>query len=324
MRSKHVIWVCAVLASSPLTVAAQAPAPTPEAINAAEYNGDALPDGQSALTAKVQILLDRQNASPGVIDGYSGENVDKAIRGAETILGLPEDGVLDEDLWQRISGDQSPVVVRHIITDQDVADITPTLPQDYAELAKLDWLGFTSPAEKIAETFHMDIDLLKQLNPEVDFARVGAEIWVVDPADSAETEVARVVVDKARQRLLAWNGEDALVASYPVTIGSQSLPSPEGSMEVKGVAVEPTYSYRPDVNFQQGGNDEALTLPPGPNGPVGIVWIDLSKPTYGLHGSPEPAKIDKTASHGCVRLTNWDALELADLVAPGVPVEFAE
>jgi len=95
-------------------------------------------------------------------------------------------------------------------------------------------------------------------------------------------------------------------------------------MEVKAVAKEPTYSYRPDVSFKQGGNDEALTLPPGPSGPVGMVWIDLSKPTYGLHGSPEPAEIDKTFSHGCVRLTNWDALELADLVAAGVPVEFAE
>jgi lipoprotein-anchoring transpeptidase ErfK/SrfK len=297
---------------------------TPEAINAAAYDGGPLPNDQSAITAKVQILLDRIGASPGTIDGHLGENVGKAVRGAEIMLGLPEDGVFDEDIWQRISADQSPVIVRHSISDDDVSEIVAPLPDDYAALAERDWLGYTSAAEKIAETFHMDIDLLRQLNPGADFSDVGTEIWVADPSANADTAVAHIVVDKPTRRLLAWDENRSLVASYPVTVGSQSLPSPEGTMEVRAVAAEPTYSYRPDVNFEQGGNDEALTLPPGPNGPVGIVWIDLSKPTYGLHGTPEPAEIDKTFSHGCVRMTNWDALELAELVSPGVRVEFTE
>jgi lipoprotein-anchoring transpeptidase ErfK/SrfK len=322
-RPSPVFAICAAFSMAPLP-AASASALTPEGINAAEYEGGPLPDDQSAITAKVQILLDRIGASPGVVDGYSGENVEKAVRGAEILLGFDEDGVLDNDVWQRLSGDQPPVIVRHTIADADVSDIVAPLPNDYSELAERDWLGFTSPAEKIAERFHMDIDFLEQLNPDADFAKVGAEIWVVDPSDDVETPVARIVVDKPTQRLLAWDDNKTLVASYPVTIGSGSLPSPEGAMEVKAVAKEPTYSYRPDVNFRQGENAEELTLPPGPNGPVGIVWIDLSKPTYGIHGSPEPAEIDKTFSHGCVRLTNWDALELADLVSAGVPVEFAE
>jgi len=322
-RSVCVIATCTAFALPPLP-AAGAAALTPEGINAAEYNGGPLPDDQSAITAKVQILLDRIGASPGVIDGYLGENVEKAVRGAEIMLGLREDGVFEEDVWRRISADQSPVIVRHTISDADVSDIVAPLPDDYAALAERDWLGFTSPAEKIAEKFHMDIDFLEQLNPDADFSEAGTAIWVVDPLENVDTAVVRIVVDKPTQRLLVWDENKSLVASYPVTIGSDSLPSPEGTMEVKAVATEPTYSYRPDVNFQQGGNAEALTLPPGPNGPVGIVWIDLSKPTYGLHGSPEPAEIDKTYSHGCVRMTNWDARELAALVSRGVPVEFAE
>ena len=317
----YTLWAAILLLMSTDATAATIKA---EAINAAEFTGGALPDGQSALTAKVQILLDRHHASPGVIDGYSGSNVDKAIRGAEAMFGLDKDGVLDADLWKRISAEQSPAIIRYTITEDDVADIATDLPDDYAELAQLEWIGFTSVAEKIAETFHMDLDFLSQLNPDANFSEVGEKIWVSDTGGSANKDVARIVVDKKTQRLLAFDPDNEIVAAYPVTIGSDSLPSPAGQMEVTAVAIEPTYSYRPEVNFKQGENDEELTLPPGPNGPVGLVWIDLSKPTYGLHGTPEPAEIDKTFSHGCVRLTNWDAYELANLVSPGVPVEFVE
>ena len=295
-----------------------------ETINAADFTGEALPDGQSPITAKIQILLDRGGVSPGVIDGYAGENVDKAIRAFEEINGFPVDGVMDMDVWQALQAHGGDAVSPYQITVEDVSGIVPPLPEDYEELAKLEWLGYESAAELLAERFHMDIEFLQALNPGVDFAEPGTTILAANPGADAETQVARIVADKTRERLLVYDSTGRLVLSYPVTIGSGDTPSPTGTHEVLGVATDPTYSYRPDENFRQGDNDEQLTLPPGPNGPVGNVWIDLSKPTYGIHGTPDPALIGKTASHGCVRLTNWDANELAHLVANGTPVEFVD
>ncbi|MAZ16858.1 MAG: murein L,D-transpeptidase [Ahrensia sp.] len=297
---------------------------TAEAINAADFTGQALPDGQSPITAKIQILLDRGGVSPGVIDGYAGENVDKAIRAFEEINGFPVDGVMDKDVWQALQAHGGEAVSAYQITVEDVSGIVPPLPEDYKELAKLDWLGYESAAELLAERFHMDIEFLQALNPGVDFAEPGTTILAANPGADAETQIARIVADKSRERLLVYDATGRLVLSYPVTIGSGDTPSPTGTHEVLGVATDPTYSYRPDENFQQGDNDEQLTLPPGPNGPVGSVWIDLSEPTYGIHGTPDPALIGKTASHGCVRLTNWDANELAALVTNGTPVEFVD
>lgn len=297
---------------------------TAEAINSAAYDGGMLPQDQSAFTARLQVLLDRAGASPGVIDGWEGENVEKAVRAFEEMNDLPVDGSVDAEVWRALGGERGDAFVRHTITEEDVSRIVPPLPDDYSELAERDWLGYTSAAEKIAERFHMDLEFLQTLNPDADFAQVGSEIWVADPGEDAEPQIARLVADKSRARLLVYDDQDRLVLSYPVTIGSDDLPSPSGSHQVEAIAVEPTYSYRPDTNFKQGDNDQALTLPPGPNGPVGIVWIDLSEPTYGLHGTPYPDEIDKTSSHGCVRMTNWDAMELAQAIEPGVPVEFRE
>ena len=297
---------------------------TADMINAAEFTGEALPDGQSPITAKIQILLDRGGVSPGVIDGYAGENVDKAIRAFEEINGFPVDGVMDMDVWQALQAHAGEAVSAYQVTVEDVSGIVSPLPEDYGELAQRDWLGYESAAELLSERFHMDIEFLKALNPGADFAEPGTTILAANPGADAQTGIARIVADKSRSRLLVYDSSGRLVLSYPVTIGSGDTPSPTGMHEVLGVATDPTYSYRPDENFQQGDNDEPLTLPPGPNGPVGNIWIDLSEPTYGIHGSPDPALIGKTASHGCVRLTNWDANELAHLVENGTPVEFVD
>lgn len=297
---------------------------TAGAINAAEFSDEALPEGQSPIVARIQILLDRRGVSPGVIDGYAGENVDKAIRAFEEIHDLPVDGKMDGEVWAALQGDGAAAVRSYELTPEDVSGTVPPLPEDYAKLAELDWLGYESVAEKIAEMFHMDVEFLKALNPGTDFAEAGTTVLVADTGIDAEAEVASIVADKQRSRLLVYDSSDSLVLSYPVTIGSDDTPSPSGDYEVVGVATDPTYSDKPDVNFQQGENDEAMTLPPGPNGPVGNVWIDLSKPTFGIHGTPDPAKIGKTASHGCVRMTNWDANELAKLVGNGTPVRFAD
>jgi lipoprotein-anchoring transpeptidase ErfK/SrfK len=203
-------------------------------------------------------------------------------------------------------------------------DFVEAIPEDFAEMAKMDRLGFTSPEEMLSERFHMDIDLFTALNAGTDIA-AGAKVVVANvEAPPPEGKVSRIEADKAKAQLSAYDAEDRLIVAYPATIGSDENPSPSGTHKVDTVAEDPVYYYRPDENFQQGDNTEELDIPPGPNNPVGTIWIDLSEPTYGIHGTPEPSKIDKTESHGCVRLTNWDAEELAKLVEPGVPVEFIE
>jgi lipoprotein-anchoring transpeptidase ErfK/SrfK len=270
--------------------------------------------------AKLQILLDRAGASPGVIDGFDGDNVRKAVMALETMQGLPVDGVVGPAVVTALNTAE-PVVGTYTITAEDVAAIGPPIPDDYAEKAKLKFLGYASVAELLAERFHMDEDLLKAINPAAQFV-AGEAVAVAAYGPDREGKVARIEADKAARQLRAYDADGKLIVAYPATIGSESNPSPSGTHLVNAVAPMPNYTYNPDVNFQQGDNKDVLIIPPGPNGPVGSMWIDLTEPTFGIHGTPEPSKIDKTASHGCVRLTNWDAEELSKLVEPGVPVEF--
>lgn len=269
---------------------------------------------------RLQILLDRAGASPGVIDGFDGDNVRKAVLAFETMRGLPADGVIDPDLLQQLESG-TPVVGTYEVTAEDLARIGPEIPTDYAEMARLDFLGYASVAEAVAERFHMDIKLLKALNPGATYA-AGETLLVAAYGPDMTGEVARIEADKTLRQLRAYAADGTLLVAYPATIGSADNPSPTGTHLVEGVAPMPTYTYNPKLNFQQGDNKEVLTIPPGPNGPVGSMWIDLSEPTFGIHGTANPSLIDKTASHGCVRLTNWDAEELSKMVKPGVPVEF--
>jgi len=158
----------------------------------------------------------------------------------------------------------------------------------------------------------------------VKFNRPGSVVKVPNLGPAARPRVARIIADKGRRQVRGYDMTGRLVVAYPATIGSSDTPSPSGIVHIERIAINPNYTYNPSINFQQGDNDKILIIPPGPNGPVGTVWIALSKPTYGIHGTPEPSRIGKTSSHGCVRLTNWDAEELAGLVTEGVAVEFTE
>jgi lipoprotein-anchoring transpeptidase ErfK/SrfK len=238
------------------------------------------------------------------------------------MVGLSVDGELDDELIEHLEADQ-PVTRQYVIVEEDTEELVEEVPEDYAEKAEMEFLGYTSVAEKLAERFHMDEDLLAALNPGVDYA-VGDELVVVDPGQSATGEVSKIEASKAMRQVRAYAADGRLLAAYPATIGSRDNPSPSGTHEVAAVAVMPEYAYNPELNFQQGDNTDPLTIPPGPNGPVGSIWIDLSEPTYGIHGTPEPSQIDKVDSHGCIRLTNWDAEELAAMVSAGVPVTFTD
>jgi lipoprotein-anchoring transpeptidase ErfK/SrfK len=299
--------------------------PVATAIDEAAFSAQlADPKARRDLLVRAQVLLDRAHFSPGVIDGQDGENLKNAIAAYERAHGLPEDGALDVQLWDKLTADSGPVLTDYVITEADVkGPFTPDIPKDYAQMAKLERLAYASPLEALAERFHMDTRLLQALNPGADFAAAGTRIVVAYPAREAlPTKVATVEVDKGRKQVRAYDATGALVAAYPATVGSQDLPTPSGELTVTAVAPSPTWTYDPTkLSF---GDKAAgkLTIKAGPNNPVGAVWIDLSKPTYGIHGAPEPRLVGKAASHGCVRLTNWDAVQLSKAVAKGTRVVF--
>ncbi len=317
----------ALLAGLTTTMPALAAPPelTRETVNSAEFRGGPLPEGQSALVVRLQVLLDRAGISPGVIDGYWGENVRTAVAAFETREGLAVDGALDRDVWARLMEHATPpALAEYTVTEDDVAGpFVAEIPEDFAEMAKMERLAYTSPGELIAERFHMDRELFEQLNGGLDPA-AGDTVLVARPGEPAKGPVARIEVSTSKSHVRGYDAAGELVAHYPATVGSEDLPSPSGTHEVVTVVHDPNYSYDPDKNFQQGDNEAFMMIPPGPNGPVGSVWIDLSKETYGLHGTDEPAKIGKDASHGCVRMTNWDAEALAARIEEGVPVAFVE
>ncbi|MBY5538315.1 murein L,D-transpeptidase [Rhizobium leguminosarum] len=277
------------------------------------------PGDPDPAIVRLQVLLDRAGSSPGVIDGLSGENVDKAVAGFEAMNNLPVDGMLDPQVVSRLEGN-APIVESYVVSAEDAAGLVDKIPEDYGEKARMQSLGYTSVAEKLSERFHMGIDFVHALNPASQFAP-GDTVWVVNPGPPREGKVKRIEADRKTGQVLAYATDGSLLAVYPATIGSEDNPAPSGKHKVKGVARMPVYRYDPKRNFKQGKNNKVLTIPKGPNGPVGTVWIDLTEPTYGIHGTPEPKLIDKVGSHGCVRLTNWDAEELAGMVKPGVMVD---
>ncbi|MGO4676870.1 L,D-transpeptidase family protein [Bosea sp. 2YAB26] len=309
--------------------AAPVSALTPDQINTATF---ARPIRQAAngpdpFIVKAQALLSRRSISPGVIDGVDGENFRKAVAQFRRQENLGESDELDEVAWLGLGGDtDQDVVVEYKLSEKDTEyKLADAIPRDYAKQARMKRLSYTSPQEMLSERFHMSEGLLMALNPEQRFTSAGRGIYVISSERSLQKGAAkRVDVVKSTGMVVAYGDGDTILSSYPATIGSTDTPSLSGQYRVTRIARNPRYTYNPEKNFRQGKNDETLVLPPGPNGPVGTVWIALSEPTYGIHGTPEPSRVSKTTSHGCVRLTNWDAEELADLVRPGVPVRFLD
>lgn len=278
-----------------------------------------------AEIAALQVLLDRGGSSPGVIDGKNGSNVGKALAAWEQVNGETLDPNNMEDILERLRLSGGLPFASYTITPADAAGpYVAAIPEDYSQKALLPGLNYTSVTEMLAERFHMDENYLKEINPGVDFTIPGTIVKVVNPGPPKTGTVTRILADKARKQVFAYGENGELIAAYPASIGSADTPSPSGTVNVQRIAFNPGYTYNPKINFQQGNNTKVLNIPPGPNGPVGTVWIALSKPTYGIHGTPEPSKIGKTQSHGCIRLTNWDATELGKMVKPGVTVEFVD
>ena len=273
---------------------------------------------------RAQILLDRAAFSPGVVDGLGGDNSRQAIAAYEKANGLPVDGVLDAGVFRSLNAkDKAVVLQEYTLTAADIlGPYLGTVPDTLEAQAELESVGYATIEEALAERFHTTEAMIAALNPGVDLTRPHVVLVVpaVSPA-KLSGDVARITVDKTERSVRAYDASDKLIAFYPATIGSSERPAPSGTVTVVGIAPEPNYTYDP-ARLTDDRGDRKLVVPAGPNNPVGSVWIDLSRDTYGIHGTPDPSKIGKTFSSGCVRLTNWDAEQLAASVKPGVEVRF--
>lgn len=277
------------------------------------------PEAQQLLHA--QVLLDRAHFSSGEIDAASGSNMRNALSGYQKANNLPVTGKLDTATWAALSQDTAAAVVPYTLTAQDTAGPFVAIPEDMAAKAKLPSMGYENAAEGLGEKFHVSPVLLARLNPGKDLARAGEQIMVPNVLGTEPLpKASKVMVSKAGRILTVYDTEGKLIAQYPASTGSAHDPLPIGTWKINGVARHPTYHYNPKLFWDAKVGDKKATVPAGPNNPVGVTWIDLSKPHYGIHGTPVPRTIGKTESHGCIRLTNWSVQEVAALVAPGTQV----
>lgn len=273
----------------------------------------------SAMTVKLQALLDWNHASPGPIDGGFGMNSKKALVNFQKIQGLEPTGKMNEATWRALTKNipaNQPVLVSYTITQDDVNTKFAKLPADAESRSKTRGLYYESIQEMLGERFHMDVAYLKKLNAGKSF-KAGETITVINTGRDATDTVTHLVASIQDKTLYAYNGKK-LVATYPTTIGSAATATPYGSFKIINKVKMPWYKATVGRGTD---NPKTYMLPPGPNSPVGVVWMGLSKPSYGIHGSPVPEGISRQASLGCIRLTNWDVLELFANVKNGATVD---
>jgi lipoprotein-anchoring transpeptidase ErfK/SrfK len=334
-----------------------APAFTQAAVNMTDMP-ELAKGAKGPAVLRAQVLLDRAGFSPGVADGGYGMVMDKGVRAFQQAKGLPVTGRIDRATWQALPAGGNPALVRLAISAEDAAGpFIASIPKDMEAKAKLPALHYTSIQEALAEKFHTTPDFLRRLNPGVDFSRPGTVILVPNvrdvaglapgvrpaaransaarPVDWAEMlndlsvqadqpRAARVVVDKSDATVRALDAQGRTIAFFPATIGSEKDPLPIGKWTIKGTSRLPPFNYNPALFWDAEPGDKKAKIPAGPNSPVGVVWIDLSKEHYGIHGTPEPSAIGRSESHGCIRLANWDAARLAQMVTPGTPAILQE
>lgn len=274
---------------------------------------------------RAQILLDRAHFAPGQIDGQYGSNLRQAIAGFQRSRGLKVTGSVDAATWRALGTSPAPALAVYVVQQADVAGPFQEVPEKMEDKAKLPALGFASALEGLAEKFHASPALLKRLNPDKDFALAGTQLIVPNVLGSEPLPKAgRVVVDKSDRTLMVFDTANKVVAQFPSSTGSEFDPLPIGRWQVEHVTHNPAFYYNPELFWDADPDETKTKVAPGPNNPVGVAWLDLNKPHYGIHGAPEPGSIGKTQSHGCIRLTNWDVALLATAVDKGTEVVLQE
>lgn len=351
------VWTAALVGTASLAAAvalapagAQKPAAQKAAPAAANKSNAAPAQPQQGVNRDylhVQVILDHLGFSPGLLDGKPGQSLTAALKGFQEAKGLPITGEPDQATLRALYPSRAWRPTRSIkLTPEMLAGpYFPNMPKGEDEKAKLPALGYQNPMEKLGEMFHTSPDTIRALNSPTTQLAPGTVVVFPNAlpdsrnydkalkpewratlnmlnVDANQPKAAKIVVDKSDKVLRVLDAAGKLVAQFQVTTGSEHDPLPLGNWKITVVDTNPKFHYNPALFWDAKSTDEKAMLPPGPNGPVGVVWLDLTKEHYGIHGTPEPQTIGHTESHGCVRLTNWNAARLAQMVKAGTPVVF--
>jgi lipoprotein-anchoring transpeptidase ErfK/SrfK len=301
-------------------VATPSPAPPKEA-----------PTGESSVFPRpvrnvfeAQVALARQGLSPGSIDGVPGKQTRSALEAFQRKEHLPVTGHLDAATVARLVL-ATPPLTEYTVTRDDLARLQPLSPT-WIGKSEQHRLDYETLVEEVAEKAESYPSLMRSLNPGIDWAQVAAGARLTIPQvrpPPVAAKAAFVRIQLSTRTLEALDADARLLAHFPCSIARFASKRPLGELHIVKVVPNPVYVFDP-TNFPESAEARTighkLDLPPGPNNPVGVVWIALDKPGYGIHGTPQPEHVGRTESHGCFRLANWNAEFLSRLVQVGTPV----
>ena len=323
MKEEQLRRICPyhVIAAALLFAASTVEAAVPQNLLSSEVEhstSEGVSPGETgARVIRAQILLGCARFSPGEIDGRYGDDLGIAIKGYQEVHGLKPTGIIDAKMWRLLDIHRGPLLISYTITAANERGPFEPIPKDVVDQAKLKWMGWESPQEELGEKFHASPKLLADLNPGKKLDIVGEQIVVPNVTLAPARRALRVVVSKSKRTVTALGVGNKVLAQYPATMGDAHDPLPIGNWKILDVRRDPWFYWDPVHYWNVDPEKATEKLAPGPNNPVGVVWMGLSKAHYGIHGTPDPGHVRHGESYGCIRLTNWDATDLSHMVVPG-------